>query len=255
MNKLSALVITYNEIIHIEELIKSIRFADEIIIVDSFSTDGTYELLQSIENIRVIQHAFESFAEQKNYALSLAQHDWVLFLDADERISKGFQNEILEKINISENPIVAYYSLFRYHYGQIPIKYSGFQTAKSHRLFRVSKCTYDHSKKVHEHLIVNGESGLLKHHIDHFSFRNYEHYKEKMKHYAHIKAHELYNKGKRSSFFAAHIKPLYRFFNHFIMRFGILDGKIGYIISKLNAYEVKERYRELDRLNATSSKK
>jgi len=252
--KLTALVITYNEMIHIEELIASLSFADELIVVDSFSTDGTFEKLSALNHVNVVQHKFESFAEQKNYALSLANHDWVLFIDADERISEEFKKEVHEKINALHNPIAAYYSLFQYHFGQTPIKYSGFQTAKSHRLFKVSKCSYDTTKKVHENLIVDGESGLLNNRIKHFSFRNYEHYKEKMKHYAHIKARELHKKGKRSTFFASRIKPLYRFFNHFVMRLGILDGKIGYIISKLNAFEVKERYRELDRLNDSLSK-
>ena len=251
--KLSALVITYNENIHIDELIANLSFADELIVVDSYSTDGSYEKLTALDNVNVVQHKFESFAAQKNYALSLASHEWVLFIDADERISDDFKKDVREKINLTNNAKVAYYGLFQYHFGQTPIKYSGFQTAKSHRLFKVSKCSYDTSKRVHENLIVNGDSGLLKYRIKHFSFRNYEHYKEKMKHYAHIKAQDLHEKGKYSTFLTSQIKPLYRFINHYIMRLGILDGKIGYIISKLNAYEVKERYRELDRLNALTS--
>ena len=253
--KLTALVITHNEIVHIDELIKNLSFADELIVVDSFSNDGTYEALRQYDHIKVVQNEFKNFADQKNYALNLSSNDWVLFIDADERISEKFKEDVLKKINNSNSEVVAYNSLFQYYFGSKPIKYSGFQTAKSYRLFRVSKCFYDRSKKVHEHLLVDGKSGLLKYKITHYSFRNYEHYKEKMKHYAHIKAKALHKKGKTPSFFASKIKPLYRFFNHYIMRLGILDGKIGYIVSKLNAYEVKERYRELDRLNKASSSK
>lgn len=254
MNKLTALVITYNEVIHVDDLIENIGFADEIIIVDSFSTDGTFEKLKSYQNITVIQHKFINFADQKNYALSLSNNDWVLFIDADERISEAYKNDVLEKIN-STSACVAYHSLFRYYFGNTPIKYSGFQTTKSYRLFRKTKCKYNEAQTVHEKLIVDGESGLLKHRITHYSFRDYDHYKEKMKLYGHIKAKRLYEKGKTTNFFKAKIKPLYKFLNHYIMRLGILDGKIGYHISVLNAYEVKERFKELDRLNAKSLSK
>ena len=251
MIKISALVITYNEIIHIDNLIKNLSFVDEIIVVDSFSTDGTFEKLKTYKNIAVFQREFKNFANQKNYALNLSSNDWVLFLDADERITESFKNEILKKIN-NENNIVAYNSLFRYYFDKVPIRFSGFQTTKSYRLFRVSKCKYDEAITVHEKLLVNGKSGLLKHKIKHYSFRDYEHYKQKMKLYAHIKAKKLHEKGEKTTFLKSRIKPLYRFLNHYIIRLGVLDGKIGYYISKLNAYEVKERFKELDRLNNSS---
>ncbi|WP_338356857.1 glycosyltransferase family 2 protein [Yeosuana marina] len=254
MVKLTALIITYNEIIHIDGLIENLSFANEIIFVDSFSTDGTFEKLNKIEKVKVYQHEFENFAKQKNYALSLSSNDWVLFIDADERITNEYKNDIIKKIN-SHNNYVAYNSLFRYYFGKIPIKYSGFQTTKSYRLIRVSKCFYDESRTVHERLIVNGDSGLLKYRIIHYSFRNYEHYKEKMKLYAHLKAKKLHKEGKKVTFFKSKIKPIYRFFNHYIIRLGILDGMVGFYISKLNAYEVIERYRELDRLNKKSFSK
>ena len=255
MTKLTAVAITYNEIVHIDELMANLSFADECIVVDSYSTDGTFEKLKAHENVKVYQHKFENFADQKNYALSLANNDWVLFIDADERISEDFKTDVLEKINTPNNPIVAYNSLFQYYFGKTAIRFSGFQTAKSYRLFRVSKCQYNPSKTVHEDLIVDGPSALLKHRIKHYSFRDYEHYKEKMTHYAHLKAKQLHKKGKKVTFVKSKLKPLYRFFNHYIMRLGILDGKIGYYISELNAFEIKERYRELDRLNKLSVSK
>ena len=248
MPKLTALVITYNEIVHIEELISNLSFADECIVVDAYSNDGTFEKLKTYNNVRVHQREFKNFANQKNFALSLASNEWVLFIDADERISNDGRNEIKNIIN-TNNKYVAYWAHFQYFFGKTPIKYSGFQTAKSYRLFKKSKCQYDTRKTVHEALIVSGESGILKNKIIHYSFRDYNHYKEKMKLYGHLKAKNLFENGKKSSFFKKLIKPSYRFFNHYIMRLGILDGKVGYQISILNAYEVAERYRELDKLN------
>ena len=249
MSNLSALIITYNEVIHIDDLIDNLNFVDEIIFVDSFSNDGTYEKLKNHNNIIVYQRNFKNFADQKNYALSLASHDWVLFIDADERLTNITKKDILKKINTLNSNIVAFYGSFKYYFNKKPIHFSGFQTAKSFRLFRVSKCRYDTFKEVHEDLIINGLSGNLKGKIIHYSYRDYNHYKEKMKLYAHLKAKALYKKGKKSSLFDTKIKPIYRFFNHYIIRLGILDWKIGYYISSLNAYEIKERYKELDRLN------
>jgi len=251
--KLTALIITHNEIIHIEEMIRNLAFAHEIIVVDSFSTDGTYEKLQSFSHVKIVQHEFKNFTEQKNFALTLPTNDWVLFIDADERVSPAFKDDVISKIN-SDSDIVAYNSLFRYYFGHTPIRFSGFQTAKSYRLFRKSKCHYDTTKSVHEDLIVDGKSGLMKHRLVHYSFRDYDHYKEKMEHYALLKAEQSFKKGQRSNLFKKTFKPVYRFFNHYIMRLGILDGKVGYIISKLNAYGVKKRYQELDRLNELASK-
>ena len=248
MTKLTALIITYNEIVHIDELISNISFANECIIVDSYSTDGTFEKLKTYDNIKVHQREFKNFADQKNFALSLASNEWVLFLDADERLTKNGIDEVIQAVN-NEKELVAYWARFLYYYGDKPIKFSGFQTAKSYRLFKKSNCHYNTQLSVHESLIVKGNSGILKHKIIHYSFRDYAHYKEKMRLYAHLKAKQLFKKGKSSSTFKKLIKPLYRFFNHYIMRLGILDGKIGFEISVLNAYEVSERFRELDKLH------
>ena len=102
-NKLTALIITYNEMGYIENCIDSVRFADEIIVVDSYSTDGTYEHLCADPDVKVIQNPFENFTQQKSYALSRATHDWVLYLDADEVVTAPLREEIRETIQ-SDNP-------------------------------------------------------------------------------------------------------------------------------------------------------
>ena len=95
--KISALIITYNEMGYIEKCIDSIQFADEIIVVDSYSTDGTYEYLKNHPKVRVIQNEFENYTAQKSFALKWASHDWVLFLDADEVVTDKLRNEIKAK--------------------------------------------------------------------------------------------------------------------------------------------------------------
>lgn len=255
MSKLSAVVITYNESPNIDALIENLAFADEIIVVDSFSNDNTLQKLKAFNHVKTYQNTFKNFPYQKNFALSKSTYDWVLFLDADERLTDDLRDEISRKISKPNNPTVAYYGLFQYFFGEKPIKFSGFQSAKSFRLFRKSVCKYDESRPVHERLIVNGKTEILSNKILHYSFRDYDHYKDKMTQYAILKANKLHKQGKTVNPLIKNIKIYYRFFNHYIMRLGILDGKIGYQISKLNAYEVKKRYDELERLNKISLSK
>jgi len=106
--KLSALIIAYNEIGYIEKCIESVEFADEIIVVDSYSTDGTYEYLVNHPKVKVIQHPFSNFTAQKAYTLEQASNDWILFIDSDEVVSKALQNEITETIN-TKTEIAAYW--------------------------------------------------------------------------------------------------------------------------------------------------
>lgn len=250
--KISAVIITYNEVIHIDSLIKNLDFIDEIVVLDSFSTDGTFEKLSSYNQVKTYQRKFTNFANQKNYALSKASNDWVLFIDADERVNPKGKQEIIEAVN--NDSFVAYWAKFQYYFDNIAINYSGFQTARSVRLFRKSKCNYDELKIVHEKLLIKGNSGELTNKLDHYSFRNYEHYKHKMQHYAKLKATYLFNKNKKSNSLVKYLKACYRFFNHYIIRLGILDGKIGYQISYLNAYGVVLRYNYLKEMRSKISK-
>ena len=102
--KVTALVITFNEVGYIEKCIESVSFADEIIVVDSYSTDGTYEYLLNHPKVKVIQNPFKNFTAQKSFTLKQASNDWVLFLDADEVVSEDLQNEIKETINNNPKP-------------------------------------------------------------------------------------------------------------------------------------------------------
>ncbi|WP_375325017.1 glycosyltransferase family 2 protein [Flagellimonas sp. GZD32] len=245
--KLSALIITYNEIGYIEKCIESISFADEIIVVDSFSTDGTYEYLQSHPNVKVIQNPFENFTAQKSFTLKQSTNDWVLFLDADEVVTESLQKEITETIN---NPKAqeAYWFYRKFMFQNQPLNYSGWQTDKNHRLFRKSKAQFTDKKIVHETLEVDGNSGVLKEKLLHFCYKNYEDYKGKMLCYGRLKAKEDFYKEKHFNYLLMTVKPFWKFFNHYIIRLGFLDGKKGLTICYLNALGVLERFRELKRL-------
>ncbi|WP_222984680.1 glycosyltransferase family 2 protein [Flagellimonas meishanensis] len=245
--KLSALIITYNEMGYIEKCIESVSFADEILVVDSYSTDGTFEYLQNHPKVRVLQNPFENFTAQKSFTLKHASNDWILFVDADEIVTDALQKEITQTIN-NPNACEAYWFYRRFMFQNEPLHFSGWQTDKNHRLFRKSKAKFTDRKIVHETLEVNGNSCVLKEKLVHYCYKNYEDYKGKMLKYGQLKAKEAFYKEKHFNYFLMVFKPLWKFFNHYVLRLGFLDGKKGVIVSYLNALGVLERFRELKRL-------
>lgn len=245
--KISALVIAYNEIGYIERCIESITFADEIIVVDSYSTDGTYEYLQQHPKVRVIQHPFSNFTSQKSYALNQASHDWVLFLDADEVVSDALQVEIIDTVE-SNTTYAAFWFYRKFMFQNESLNYSGWQTDKNYRLFRKSKAKFSDRKIVHETLEVDGKSGIFHEKLIHYCYKNYADYKSKMLKYGRLKAKEDFFTEKNFNYASLVLKPAWKFFNHYVLRLGILDGRKGIIICYLNALSDLERYRELKRL-------
>ena len=246
-NKLSAVFITYNEIIHIDEVLTNVQFADEIIVVDSFSTDGTVERIKKRPKVTLIQRPFVNYTDQKSYAMSLASNDWVLFMDADERLTDRLKNEVLKTIN-GDASAVAYYFYRTFMFKQKVLRFSGWQSDKNFRLFRKSKVAFTKERIVHETLIVDGPIDSLKHKLIHFSYKNYEDYKGKMITYGKMKAQEELSKDYDPNAYHFIFRTAYKFLNHYIFRFGFLDGKRGITISYLNALGVYSRYKELKRL-------
>jgi glycosyltransferase involved in cell wall biosynthesis len=252
LRKLSVLIITLNEIENIENLIKNVNFADEVVIVDSFSSDGTVEVVRKYDNVRLVQHEFINFSNQRNFALKQATHDWILFIDGDERISNNLQHEIIMTLD-SPKEIIAYGFYRRFYFENTPLGFSGYQTDKVFRLFNKNYVTYNKEKLVHETLHINGKTKILKNKLDHYSYTNDTIYKGKLIKYAKLRAEELYVKRLKPNFYHFYIKTYYRFLYHYIIRFGFLDGKKGYKISKLNAFGVQQRYIELKKIYASKS--
>lgn len=248
---LSALIITYNEENNIESVIKDLDFAAEIIVIDSFSTDQTVAIASGFTNVKVVQHAFENYAKQRNFALNLAQNNWILFLDADERLGSELKDEIIEIIHQKESHS-AYYFYRTFMFKATKLHFSGWQTDKIFRLFQKDKAHYALQKIVHEKLIVNGSIGKLKNKLIHYSYKDYSSYKQKMILYGKLKAKEEFSKGTQPHFFHFYIRPLYQFLYQYLIRMGILDGKKGIIICYLNALSVHARFQELKKIKANN---
>ena len=245
--KISGLIITFNEEKNIKEVLDCFDFCDEIIIVDSYSTDKTEEIALNFPKVKFIKNKFEDFTKQRNLALKEAKNDWVLFLDADERLTTELKKEIIETIN-SENAQDAYYFYRIFFVGKEKIRFSGTQNDKNFRLFRKSKAAYIPEKKVHETIEVYGKTGVLKNKLLHYSFDNYENFRKKMLHYGQLKGAELKIKGKKYSLLKHWSKVAFKFIKTYILKLGFLDGKDGLKISYLQSLYVDETYKTLKKL-------
>ena len=239
---ISALAITYNEETHIEDYIKSLSFADEIIIVDSFSTDNTVALAEKY-NVKIIPREFKNFSDQKNFAIAQAHHDWVVFFDLDEKIPKALAEEIVATVH-SENPLKAYRVKRQFHFMGKRIKHSGFQTDVAVRLFNKNYCKYN-GKAVHETIETDEDIGMLKQSVDHQTYKSFDNYNEKLSKYSKLQAEELFKKNVRPNAYHFLFRPWYRFMHQYFLRLGFLDGKEGFIISYLHAFSVYKRYIQL----------
>ncbi|WCM43019.1 glycosyltransferase family 2 protein [Flavobacterium sp. CBA20B-1] len=244
-NKLTALIITLNEEKNIRDLLHNLDFADEIIVVDSFSTDQTLEIIKDFPEVKVYQHIFKDFSSQRNIALSYATTNWVLFIDADERISDNLKNEIQQTLRLS-NIKRGYYLKRKFYFFNKPVHFSGLQSDKNLRLFQREHAQYHGI--VHEKLNFNENVGVLKNHLIHYSYAHHEHFKEKVFYYNRLKAIEKIKKGAKNNTFLAVFHPIYTFLNRYFFRLGFLDGKKGFVICKVYAAGIKERYKEMKRL-------
>ncbi|HMC01151.1 MAG TPA: glycosyltransferase family 2 protein [Flavobacteriaceae bacterium] len=253
-SKISGLIITCNEEQHIDDVVKNISFVDEIIVVDSFSTDETLSKLKKLNHVKVIQRDFKNFSDQRNFAIQQASNLWILFIDADERIPKELRSEVLQIVN-NPSDFVAFKFPRKFIFQDKIIRFSGLQTDYIYRLFKKDFAQYKQDKTVHEELVVNGKSKTLSNAMLHYSFSNNESYKQKTEHYAKLKAKELFKQGKKPTWIDFYIKPKYKFLYNYVFRLGFLDGKAGYTICKLNAYGVKYRFKELEKLISASPKK
>lgn len=244
---LTVLIITYNEESNIKTLLDDLAFADEIIVVDSFSTDNTFEIASGFKNVKIVQRTFDNFALQRNYALSLATNSWILFIDADERLTPKLKQEIDFTIN-QKDSASAYFIYRNFMFKNKKIHFSGWQTDKIIRLFKKEHAHYNVNKIVHEKLIVTGKTKKLKHKLNHYSYSSYHEYKQKMIFYGKLKAQEQFIKNTKPSFYHFYLRPAYKFLNQYFLRLGILDGRKGIIICYLNALSVFVRYQELKKI-------
>ncbi len=243
MIKLTALIPAGNERHNIEAVIASVDFADEILVVDSLSTDGTFEIAQKFAT-KVIRRDYEYSASQKNWAIPQAKHEWILLVDADERVTPELRAEIIEILE-NPKPDVAGYWIGRInHFMGKRVNYSGWRNDKVIRLFKRDFCIYE-DKQVHAEIITNGLVGSLKNKLIHHSYTTLDNYIVKMNRYASWQAKDYDMKTGILTPYHFVLKPCWGFFKHYIVQSGFRDGVVGLTIGYMQGYVVFMRYVKL----------
>ena len=237
---LSVILITKNEEANLKDCLESVSFANEIIVVDSQSSDKTQEIAQSFGAKLEITSDWPGFGPQKNRALNLATQQWVLSIDADERVTPELKEEILAVIS-SKNAATCYAIPRSSWYCGRFMKHSGWYPDYVDRLFKRGTAKFsDHL--VHERLLPDGPVAKLENHFLHYSFRDFSQVLKKVDAYSTASAEQAYLKGKRSSVGKAIGHGLWAFFRTYFLRRGFLDGSQGLALAISNAEGTYYRY-------------
>lgn len=249
MQKLSVTVITKNEAADIGAALASVKWADEIVVVDSESTDDTAAIARTFTD-RVIVRAWPGYVEQKNFAAAQAAHDWVLSLDADERVTPALADEIRTTLG---NPADAAYRMPRvtWHLGRW-IRTTDWYPDHQLRLYDRRRARWT-GRYVHEAVSVDGAIGQLRGELQHFAYRNISDHLETIDRYTTFAARQMRENGRRAGLLRLAGHPPLAFLRNYVARGGFRQGIPGFIISSMNAYYVFLKFAKLRELEATMS--
>ena len=249
--KVSAVVIAYNDEPNMHACLQSLKWADELIVVDSFSTDGTTRISQEYTD-KVYQHEFHGFGRLRNEAMARATHDWVFSLDTDERANEAIHDEIRRKL--AEGPEAdAYFVPRRNFFLGRRIKHCGwYPDYRQPQFFHKNRMRYREKDLVHESFDLDGKIGYFQAHVDQYPFRNIDQYLGKMDRYSSLRAKVIQQGGRRFHLHQLVARPLYTFFKMYVMRLGLLDGMPGLILSGLYTYYTFVKYAKLWELEQVS---
>jgi glycosyltransferase involved in cell wall biosynthesis len=250
MASLSIIIAAKNEAHNISECVKSASFANEIIVLDSGSTDGTQELAKSM-GAQVVSTDWPGYGPQQSRGIGLAKSDWVLSLDADERITPALQAEVLEAINCGNADgyrlprLSSLCGTFLHH--------GGWRPDYTLRLVKREMAGFTHHF-LHAHMTVDGSKADLKESIVHYSYRDLDDVLEKLNRYASGNAKDLNNKGVKGSLCKAITHGLWAFFRTYLFRAGFLDGRYGFVLAIYNAESTYYKYLKLMALQEAREK-
>lgn len=240
---ISATIITYNEEDNIENCLLSIEnCVDEIIVVDSYSTDRTKEICQQHKNVRFLEHTFLNYSEQKQFATDQASNEWILSIDADERLTPSLEDEI-KSLELNDGNISAYYINRKTAYLGKVLKHGGIATEKILRLFNKKRGHFA-DVKVHEYVETNGKSENLKGYIVHDPYKNLSHHLGKIDKYTTLWAADRYERGEHCSGLKVLSKGACRL-GIMMIKMAFLDGYPGMVWSLMSAYYAFLKYAKL----------
>jgi glycosyltransferase involved in cell wall biosynthesis len=257
---LSVIVLTCNEERHIRDCLVSVRdFADELLVLDSNSTDRTVALAREM-GARVESRAFDNYPSQRNAAIDLARGDWVFFIDADERATPAVGREIREKIESSRqkaegsdlsplaprpSSLAGFWIPRRNIIFGNEIRHTGWSPDYQPRLLRKGRARFDPARQVHELVLWDGEVGYLREPLIHYNYETLAQFREKQTMYTRYETQVWYAEGKRARWRGFIGQPLREFFRRYITLQGWRDGGHGLLLSALMAYFALVRWQKL----------
>lgn len=250
MNKISATIITKNEEKNIERCLKSISWVDEIIVIDSGSTDKTLEICKKY-NCNIIETEWLGFGRTKKFAVNSASNNWIFSIDADEEVTDELENRIKK---ILENPTKNGYKIKRksFYLGKM-INYCGWSSDYPLRLFNRKHGNFN-EKEIHESVNVEGKVEKIEKPLLHYTYPTISSHIKKINRYSDIQAMVLKKRAKKYPLFLVLFFGLNKFIKMYILHFGFLDGKEGFILCSNSAYGIYLKYLKLWELNKSNDK-
>ena len=242
MPKLSVTVITENEEANLPDTLTSVAWADEIVVVDCGSTDATVDVARQFTD-RVSVNPWPGYGAQKNHAAEIASHDWILSLDADERVSPALAEEIRQLL--ATEPARRGYQLPRvaFHLGRW-IRSTDWYPNHQLRLYDRRAGRWS-TPSVHESVQIDGAPGVLRHELEHYTYRDLSHQLATIDRYTTLAARDMAEHGRRASRLRLLVYPPLAFLRNYVLRKGVRDGTAGFIISAMNAYYVFLKFAKL----------
>lgn len=242
MPPVSVVIITFNEEKNVRAALESAKWADEIVVVDSFSSDSTPSICREYTD-SIYQEKWRGFSRQKEFAVRQARNDWVFVLDADERFTPELAGEI-KTLTRGEPGKAGYYCPRRNHFGGREIRYGGWYPDFSIRFFDRRKGRFG-ERAVHEAVELDGEAGFLKNPMLHFTYSGVSDYLARMDKYSTLAAGELLKKGRKARVSDLLFRPPFTFFKMFVVKQGFRDGLHGLVIAMLYAFYTFTKYAKL----------
>ena len=235
-NKLTVIVPCRNERLNIRLCIESFHeLADEILIADSLSTDDTVEIAQEYSKVRVVQREYRVSGDFKNWAIPQAKYEWVLLLDADERVTPELDREVREILQ-GQPEFDGYWIYRNNHFMGHQLRHGDARTDRVIRLFHRDLSRYEGPSDHGEITVSSGKVGVLKERLDHYTVWNYEQYFKKFDRYTKVQSEQWAEEGEDTSYLKLLFRPAWRFFREYIVHRGFLDGKAGLQLSWLAAF-------------------
>jgi glycosyltransferase involved in cell wall biosynthesis len=239
---LSVTIITLNESTPFEACLKSVAWADEVIVIDSGSTDGTVDLARAA-GARVVVRDWPGYAHQKNIAAAEAAHDWILSVDADERVTPELAAEIRQLLEAGPDKDGYRVPRVTWHLGRW-IRHTDWYPDHQLRLYHRARARWT-PRRVHESVTVDGERGYLRGELQHYAYRDEAHHLETMERYTTLAAEEMHATGRSAGWTGTTIHPVAAFLRNYLLKGGFLEGRAGLVISTMNARYVRMKFAKL----------